>query len=116
MGDEQVEIEVQYCGICHSDLIFWENAFGMTKFPFVPGLEAIGKVTAVGRDAKFVEVGQTVGLGWNSASCLHCRQCLAGDHNMCTSLEQTIVGRHGAFRHARALPLGLSHHVRFQGG
>jgi uncharacterized zinc-type alcohol dehydrogenase-like protein len=42
-------------------------------------------------------VGQTVGLGWNSASCLHCRPCLSGDQNLCQNLEQTIVGRHGAF-------------------
>ncbi len=97
LGDEQVEIEVQYCGICHSDYSMWTNEWGMTSYPFVPGHEAVGKVTAVGQDAKFVKVGQTVGLGWNSGSCLHCRQCLHGDHNMCDSLEQTIVGRYGAF-------------------
>jgi uncharacterized zinc-type alcohol dehydrogenase-like protein len=51
----------------------------------------------MGDDAKLVKVGQTVGLGWNSASCMACPQCLAGDHNMCRTLEQTIVGRHGAF-------------------
>jgi uncharacterized zinc-type alcohol dehydrogenase-like protein len=97
LGEEQVEIEVQYCGICHSDLSMLNNEWGMTKFPFVPGHEAIGKVTQVGASAKSVTVGQTVGLGWNSGSCLHCRACLAGDHNMCSTLQQTIVGRHGAF-------------------
>ncbi len=97
LGDEQVEIEVHYCGVCHSDYSMLNNEFGMTQFPFVPGHEAIGKVVAAARDAKLVKVGQTVGLGWNSGSCLHCHQCLAGDHNMCTSLEQTIVGRLGAF-------------------
>ena len=65
--------------------------------PFVPGHEAIGKITQVGSDAKLVKVGQTVGLGWNSGSCLYCRACLNGDHNMCNSLQQTIIGRHGAF-------------------
>jgi len=97
LGDEQVEIEVQYCGICHSDVSMWNNEWGMSQYPFVPGHEAIGKVTAVGRDAKFVKIGQTVGLGWNSGSCLHCRQCLHGDHNLCENLEQTIVARYGAF-------------------
>ncbi|MBV9224748.1 MAG: NAD(P)-dependent alcohol dehydrogenase [Acidobacteriaceae bacterium] len=97
LGDEQVEIEVQYCGMCHSDYSMWANEWGMTTYPFVPGHEAIGKVVAVGVDAKFVKVGQTVGLGWNSGSCLHCRQCLHGAHNMCNHLEQTIVGRYGAF-------------------
>lgn len=97
LGDEQVEIEVQYCGICHSDLSMLFNEWGMTKFPFVPGHEAIGKVVALGKSAKFLQIGQAVGLGWNSGSCLHCRQCLHGDHNMCENLEQTIVSRYGAF-------------------
>jgi uncharacterized zinc-type alcohol dehydrogenase-like protein len=97
LGDDQVEIEVQYCGICHSDLSMLHNEWQITKFPFVPGHEAIGTVSAVGRSAKLVGPGQTVGLGWNSGSCMSCPPCLAGDHNMCRVLEQTIVGRHGAF-------------------
>jgi uncharacterized zinc-type alcohol dehydrogenase-like protein len=97
LGDAQVEIEVQYCGICHSDLSMLNNEWQFTQYPFVPGHEAIGKVAAVGRDVRTVRVGQTVGLGWNAGSCLHCRQCLSGNHNMCESLEQTIVGRPGAF-------------------
>jgi uncharacterized zinc-type alcohol dehydrogenase-like protein len=103
LGPEQVEIAVDYCGICHSDLSMLNNEWGMTQYPLVPGHEAIGKVTAVGEEAKFVKVGQTVGLGWNSGSCLHCHPCLSGDHNMCQSLESTIVGRAGAFAtHVRA--------------
>jgi uncharacterized zinc-type alcohol dehydrogenase-like protein len=97
LGDEQVEIEVQYCGICHSDYSMLGNEFHMTQYPFVPGHEAIGKVVAAGPDAKGIQVGQTVGLGWNSGSCLYCSSCLHGDHNLCSRLEQTIVGRHGAF-------------------
>jgi uncharacterized zinc-type alcohol dehydrogenase-like protein len=97
LGDEQVEIEVLYCGICHSDVAMLNNEWYMSQYPFVPGHEAIGRVVALGSDAKLVKQGQIVGLGWNSGSCLHCRQCLSGDHNMCASLEQTIVARHGAF-------------------
>ena len=97
LGDRQVEIAVQFCGICHSDLSMLNNEWGMTRFPFVPGHEAVGKITALGRDANMLRVGQVVGLGWNSGSCLHCHQCLTGNQNMCESLEQTIVNRHGAF-------------------
>src|SRR6185312_5988423 len=43
LGDEQVEIEVHYCGICHSDYSFLNNEFGLTEYPFVPGHEAVGK-------------------------------------------------------------------------
>jgi len=44
-----------------------------------------------------VTVGQTVGLGWNSSSCMACKSCMTGNHNMCERLEQTIVARYGAF-------------------
>ena len=97
LGPEQIEIDVAYCGMCHSDYSMVKNEWHFSNYPLVPGHEAIGTVTAVGAEAKFVRVGQTVGLGWNSGSCLHCPQCLAGDHNMCSTLEQTIVGRYGAF-------------------
>jgi alcohol/geraniol dehydrogenase (NADP+) len=97
LGDDQVEISVEYCGICHSDLTMLNNDIGFSQYPLVPGHEAVGKITALGSQATFLKVGQSVGLGWNSGSCLHCAQCLAGDHNMCTSLQMTIVGRHGAF-------------------
>ena len=97
LGDEQVEIDVQYCGICHSDLSMLNNEWQFTQYPLVPGHEAIGTVSAIGAHAKLVAVGQTVGLGWNAGSCMACPQCLGGDHNMCRNLQQTIVGRHGAF-------------------
>ena len=97
LGDEQVELEVRYCGICHSDLSMLNNECHTTLYPFVPGHEAIGTVSAIGRSAKLVGLGQTVGLGWNSGSCMACPPCLSGDHNMCRNLEMTIVGRHGAF-------------------
>lgn len=73
------------------------NDWQMTQYPFVPGHEAIGKVVAMGPDAKLVAMGQTVGLGWNAGSCMACHQCLTGNQNMCVRLEQTIIGRHGAF-------------------
>ena len=97
LGDEQVEIAVTYCGICHSDLSMLNNEWHMTRYPFVPGHEAVGKVVAVGPHAKAVSAGQTVGLGCNAGSCMYCKSCLTGNHNMCERLEQTIVGRHGAF-------------------
>lgn len=97
LGHEQVEIEVLYCGICHSDVAMHRNEWGMSQYPLVPGHEAIGRVVAMGPDAKLVQTDQIVGLGWNSGSCLFCKQCLSGDHNMCRTLEQTIVARHGAF-------------------
>jgi uncharacterized zinc-type alcohol dehydrogenase-like protein len=87
----------------------------MTKYPFVPGHEAVGTVVALGADAKGLSIGQRVGVGWSSSSCLSCQQCLSGDHNLCANVQATIVGRYGAFADrvrcqwtwARPLPEGL---------
>jgi uncharacterized zinc-type alcohol dehydrogenase-like protein len=94
---EQVEVEVIACGICHSDLHMLQNDWGITKWPFVPGHEAVGRIVAVGDQVKGRAVGQVVGIGWYTGSCQHCRQCVGGDQHLCGSPEQTIVGRHGGF-------------------
>lgn len=97
LGEEHVEIAVQSCGICHSDLSMLNNDWGISAYPFVPGHEVIGTVAALGPRVKTLKLGQTVGLGWFSQSCMHCRSCMSGDHNLCPTGEQTIVGRHGGF-------------------
>ncbi|MDB4584631.1 NAD(P)-dependent alcohol dehydrogenase, partial [Draconibacterium sp.] len=97
IGSDQVDIKVHYCGICHSDLSMLNNEWGMTQYPFVPGHEIIGKVVAVGREVKNIKLNDLVGLGWNSASCMHCNQCMEGNHHLCHSVEGTIVSRHGGF-------------------
>ncbi len=97
LGEQEVEIAVDYCGICHSDLSVWKNDWGNAEYPLVPGHEVVGTVVAVGDRVTTVNVGQTVGLGWFSHSCLHCEWCMSGNHNLCGTAEQTIIGRHGGF-------------------
>ena len=97
LGDDQVDVAVESCGVCHSDLSMLNNEWGMTAYPFVPGHEAVGKIRAVGRSVKHLAVGQRVGVGWFSGTCMTCPQCMGGDHNLCPTAEQTIVGRYGGF-------------------
>lgn len=97
LGAGEVEIEVMACGICHSDLSMLDNDWGMTQYPFVPGHEAVGRVAAVGPGVVGRKVGETVGMGWFSGSCMRCRSCMGGDHNLCSSAQGAIVGRHGGF-------------------
>lgn len=97
LAADEVEIDVAYCGICHSDLSMLDDEWGMTTFPFVGGHEVVGKVAGVGEHVPNIEVGDTVGLGWVSRSCMHCDSCMSGSHNLCSANEEVIVGRHGGF-------------------
>ena len=97
LGAEEVEVAVDYCGICHSDLSMIDNEWGMSRFPFVPGHEVIGRVIAVGSHAKGVKVGQRVGIGWTAESCMHCHQCLSGHQNLCPESVPTMGVHHGGF-------------------
>lgn len=99
LSPEEVDVQIEYCGVCHSDLSMLDNEWGITSYPFVPGHEAIGKVVGLGEIAKTkgLQVGQRVGVGWNVSSCLHCDYCLQGEQQLCSSVQPTIVGHHGAF-------------------
>jgi uncharacterized zinc-type alcohol dehydrogenase-like protein len=97
LGQGDVEIEVEHCGICHSDLSMIDNDWGIAEFPLVPGHEVIGTVAAVGRDVNGLQTGQRVGLGWHAGYCMTCPSCMSGDHNLCAQAEGTIVRRHGGF-------------------
>lgn len=94
---QEVDIKVINCGICHSDLSMIDNEWGSTTYPLVPGHEIIGQVVNIGREVPNLKIGDHVGLGWFSSSCMHCMQCMGGSHHLCGSVRGTIVGRHGGF-------------------
>jgi uncharacterized zinc-type alcohol dehydrogenase-like protein len=103
LGPEDVEVAVEHCGVCHSDLSVLNNDWGISQYPAILGHEVVGRVTALGAAARGLTVGQRVGVGWNSGSCMHCRQCMSGSHNLCPQVQVTIVGHRGGFAsHIRA--------------
>ena len=98
LASNDIDIKVEHCGLCHTDLSLRNNAWGITEFPFVGGHEAIGTVLEIGTEVTHVKIGDRVGLGGHSHYCMTCRQCLDGDHNLCESVQSTVsAGRHGAF-------------------
>jgi alcohol/geraniol dehydrogenase (NADP+) len=103
LGTEDVEVQVEHCGLCYSDVSILNGEWGSSHFPCVLGHEAIGRVVAVGPEARGIQVGQRVGVGWTASSCMHCRQCLSGDQHLCRQAQPTIIGHHGGFAtHVRA--------------
>ncbi len=97
LPEEDVEIAIEYGGVCHSDLSMLNNEWGQTQYPFVPGHEAVGRITAVGKQVKGLQVGQRVGVGWNVSSCMYCHFCISGDHQLCAKIQPTIIGHYGGF-------------------
>src|SRR5215470_1554362 len=97
LGAEDVEVAVEHCGVCHSDLSVLKNEWGFSQYPSILGHEVVGRVTALGANTKGLALGQRVGVGWNSVSCMHCRQCLSGQHHLCPEVRATILGHRGGF-------------------
>jgi uncharacterized zinc-type alcohol dehydrogenase-like protein len=97
LGLHEVEIAISHCGICHSDLHLIANDWGISQYPFIPGHEVVGLVSAVGAEVRSLEVGQRVGLGWQSNSCGVCEWCSRGMENLCPESEGTCVHRHGGY-------------------
>jgi alcohol/geraniol dehydrogenase (NADP+) len=97
LGPNGVEIAVSHCGICHSDLHLIDNGWNISTYPFVPGHEIVGRVTAVGSAVAHLGVGQRVGVGWQRSACLSCELCLDRHDNLCPEQTATCVGHHGGF-------------------
>src|SRR5499426_4169998 len=104
LGAEDVEVAVEHCGLCHSDLSVFNNEWGISQYPAILGHEVVGRVTAIGSNTKKgLKVGQRVGVGWVSSSCMHCHQCMSGSHHLCPQAQATIIGHRGGFAsHIRA--------------
>lgn len=97
LAPDQVEIAVEHCGICHSDLALIDSEWDESRYPVVPGHEVIGRIVAIGTAVKGRGVGQRVGVGWYAGSCGWCACCVGGEQQLCDRRQPTIVGRHGGF-------------------
>lgn len=88
-----VHIEIQYCGVCHSDIHQVRNEWGGTKYPIVPGHEIVGRVTRVGDAVTKFQAGELVGVGCLVDSCRECDNCQKGLEQFC---RNGMVGTYNA--------------------
>jgi uncharacterized zinc-type alcohol dehydrogenase-like protein len=82
-GERDVQVRIDFCGICHSDIHMTRNDWGFTLYPCVPGHEIIGRVIATGPGVTRFREGQRVGVGCFIGSCGECANCTAGRENYC---------------------------------
>jgi alcohol/geraniol dehydrogenase (NADP+) len=97
---QDIEVRISHCGVCHSDVHLIDNDWGMSRYPFIPGHEIIGTVSAVGSLVKHFELEDRVGIGWQADSCGHCEWCRRGEENLCAQAQPTCVHRHGGYAEA----------------
>lgn len=85
VGTKDIEIEILYCGVCHSDLHTARNDWGFTSYPAVPGHEIVGKVTKVGSEVSKLKVGDFVAVGCMVDSCQTCDSCKQDLEQYCST-------------------------------
>ncbi|MEM8499993.1 MAG: thioester reductase domain-containing protein [Pseudomonadota bacterium] len=110
-GSTDIAIDIEYCGVCHSDIHFAHNDWGATQYPLVPGHEIIGRVAAVGSDVSEFSVGARVAVGCMVDSCRHCESCDEGLEQYC---DRGLVLTYNSYdhRHLNALTYGgYSKHI-----
>ncbi len=82
-GPNDVVVEIEYCGVCHSDIHQARNEWSNAKYPMVPGHEIVGKVSAVGSDVKRFKPGDAAAVGVIVNTCLECANCKSGEEQYC---------------------------------
>ncbi|BEV17844.1 NAD(P)-dependent alcohol dehydrogenase [Herbaspirillum sp. DW155] len=92
-GPHDVQIDIAYCGICHSDLHQVRSEWAGTQYPCVPGHEIVGRVAAVGKHVSKFKVGDLVGVGCIVDSCQSCPDCEEGLENYCDNMVGTYNGK-----------------------
>ena len=100
-SEDDLDIDIKYCGFCHTDIHLANNDWGRTEYPAVVGHEVAGIVTKVGANIKDVQVGDHVGIGWYIDSCLNCETCNKGDEVNCLNRKtETATGKilHGRIK------------------
>ncbi len=96
-GPRQVRIQVQACGICHSDSFTKLGAFPGIQYPRVPGHEVVGRLDVVGADVPDWKAGARVGVGWHGGHCGHCHSCRKGDFVTCSTLQIPGISYDGGY-------------------
>ena len=91
-GPSDVQIEIAFCGVCHSDLHQVRGEWAGTLYPCVPGHEIVGRVSAVGAEVRSHNNGDLVGVGCIVDSCQRCAECGAGLENYCDNMVGTYNG------------------------
>jgi propanol-preferring alcohol dehydrogenase len=110
-GPEEIQIKMEACGVCHTDLHAAEGDWPIKPTPpFIPGHEGVGYVSGIGRNVKTAKEGDRVGIVWLYSACGHCVDCLAGQESCCSNAEFGGYTKNGGYaEYALADPNYVAH-------
>ncbi len=96
-GPDEILIQIEACGVCHSDLFVKEGIFPGLEYPRIPGHEVVGRVAKCGKNVKIWEKDQRVGIGWHGGHCLECEACRRGNFIHCEKAKITGIHFDGGY-------------------
>jgi len=120
LGEHDVRVSITHCGVCYTDIQGIEDHYGISTYPFVPGHEIVGTVSALGPAVSGLKEGDRVGIGWQGRSCMQCEWCLRGEEQLCQDIDNCATWKpYGGFsssvvvdsRFAYPLPTVMSSEV-----
>jgi D-arabinose 1-dehydrogenase-like Zn-dependent alcohol dehydrogenase len=104
-GPGHVRVQVEACGICHSDVFVKDGLWPGLTYPRVPGHEVAGRIDAVGAEVTAWHPGQRVGVCWHGGHCFVCAQCRRGDFTMCVQRKVTGIDFDGGYAEYMLAPV-----------
>lgn len=111
-GAHDVQIEIMFCGVCHSDIHQVKNEWGNTVYPCMPGHEIVGRATRVGTEVTRIKGGDIVGVGCMINSCRQCDACRSGAENYCEGPNSWLATYNGPMMPAAQSPTGKNMYGR----
>lgn len=101
VGPNQVQIEILFSGVCHSDIHTAKGDWGPAIYPLVPGHEIVGRIIKTGDAVKNFKVGELAGVGCFVDSCRHCQSCLEGEEQYC---DEGMTGTYNSYERGTKIP------------
>lgn len=101
LGPNQIQIDILYSGVCHSDIHTVRSEWGPAIYPLVPGHEIVGRVVNIGSNVKNFTVGELAGVGCFVDSCRSCPSCLEGEEQYC---DEGMTGTYNSFERGTTTP------------
>ncbi|WP_413999466.1 NAD(P)-dependent alcohol dehydrogenase [Flavobacterium sp. W1B] len=101
LGSKQVQIEILYSGVCHSDIHTAKGDWGPAIYPLVPGHEIVGRITALGSEVTKFKIGELAGVGCFVDSCRTCPSCKSGEEQFC---DEGMTGTYNSYERGTKIP------------